>query len=259
MDGNRDPDQPSAAERIIIGVSAKCRKEPTTNGARGYDIRAAAPSYVTVIGAVGGFAVAVVVLLLSEDKLSTPARHAAGVSVDLFMISLVGSVMAAFALGAISGEKGLNGRVAAAGLIANSGLAVGVVALFAGFAALSDVYEHTSLVLLTLTTSGVGIAAALYIPSPVKSSTGKSAWRLRVIACVFPIVAAVYWIIVRPGADQHLVVFIAGGAILFEIVTSCLAMLRPAELGCENLGCAEASIAVIAMSVIVGLLIIAIP
>ena len=137
--------------------------------------------------------------------------------------------------------------------------AVGVVALFAGFAALSDIYENGSLVLLTLTTSGVGIAAALYIPSPVKSSAEKSAWSLRGIACVFPIVAAGYWIFVRPEADQHLVVLIAGGAILFEIVTSCLAMLRPTELGCENLGCAEASIAVIAMSVIVGLLIIAIP
>ncbi len=34
--------------------------------AREYDIRAAAPSYVTVIGAVGGFAVAVGVLLLAE-------------------------------------------------------------------------------------------------------------------------------------------------------------------------------------------------
>jgi hypothetical protein len=240
-------------------VSAECDKAAEANGARKYDIRAAAPSYVTVIGAVGGFAVAVVVLLLSEDKLSMPARHAAGVSVDLFMISLVGSVVAAFALGAISGEKELHGGVAAGGLIANSGLAVGVVALFAGFAALSDVYEHTSLVLLTLTSAGVGIAAALYIPSPVKSSAGRNPWRLRVIACVFPIAAAVYWMIVRPGPHAHRVLLIAAVAIAFELVTSCLAMLRPDELGCKNLGCAEAWIAVMAMSVVLGSLIIAIP
>jgi hypothetical protein len=34
--------------------------------ARAYDIRAAAPSSVTAIGAVGGFAGAIVVLLLAE-------------------------------------------------------------------------------------------------------------------------------------------------------------------------------------------------
>jgi hypothetical protein len=250
----RDPDQPSAAERIIIGVSQ----------AREYDIRAAAPSYVTVIGAVGGFAVAVVILLLAEGHLSTLARHAAAVSVDLFMISLVGSVMAAFALGAISGEGKLDARVAAAGLIANSGLAVGVVALFAGFAVLSDVYEQTSLVLLALTTWGVGIAAALYIPSPVRSSpdprpTDAWVWALRGIACVFPTAAMIYWLIVRPGPHEHSVLFIAGLAIAFEIGTSCFAMLRPTEVGCAKLGLAEAAIAVIAMSVISGLLIIAIP
>jgi hypothetical protein len=217
---------------------------------------------VTVIGAVGGFAVAVVVLLLAAGNLSAPARHAAAVSVDLFMISLVGSVMAAFALGAISGEQKLNARVAAAGLIANSGLAVGVVALFAGFAVLSDVYEHTSLVLLTLTTSGVGIAAALYIPSPVASGADprpKDAWALRGIACVFPMAAVISWLIVRPGPHEHFVVFIAGLAIAFEIGTSCLAMLRPTEVGGAKLGLAEAAIAVIAMSVITSLLIIAVP
>jgi hypothetical protein len=214
-----------------------------------------------VVGAVGGFAVAVVVLLLSEGHLSTPARHAAAVSVDLFMISLVGSVMAAFALGAISGEGKLHPRVEAAGLIANSGLAVGVVALFAGFAVLSDVYEHTSLVLLTLTTWGVGIAAALYIPSPVRrrSQPPKGAWPLRIIACVLPTAAVIYWLIVRPGPHEHLVLFIAGLAIAFEIGTSCLAMLRTTEVFGDQLGRVEAAIAVIAMSLIAGSLIIAIP
>ena len=197
-------------------MSAKRVTKPEANGAREYDIRAAAPSYVTVIGAVGGFAVTVVVLLLSQDKLGAPARHAAGVSVNLFMISLVGSVMAGFALGAISGEKKLHGGVSAAGLIANSGLAVGVVALFAGFAALSEVYDHSSLVLLTLTSAGVGIAAALYIPSPVKSSAGRSAWGLRAIACLFPIAAGAYWMIVRPGPHAHRALWIAGVAIGFE-------------------------------------------
>jgi hypothetical protein len=53
---SRPQTNPYAAERIIIGVSQ----------AREYDFRAAAPSYVTAIGAVGGFAVAVVALLLAE-------------------------------------------------------------------------------------------------------------------------------------------------------------------------------------------------
>jgi hypothetical protein len=123
-----------------------------------YDLRKGAAAHSSIVGSVGGFVVTAVVLVFTiahDDAQATPARMA--LVAGLLVLALIGCLLGAFSLAAISGETTLTPNLPAAGMYVGTGIVISIVAILAAFEGLAAIYLPQSKILF----AGISAAGAI--------------------------------------------------------------------------------------------------
>ncbi|MGO9976033.1 MAG: hypothetical protein ACLP01_25165 [Solirubrobacteraceae bacterium] len=131
----------------------------------GYDVLRGAAAYAPILGGMGGFVVAAVVLVFTfapEHALSN--QHALlGRATGLLVLALVSCLLGAFALAAIGAERTLTANLPAAVLYAGATAAIGVVALMVAFEVLAAIFLPGSKSLFAMLVVGAEVSAGVLV------------------------------------------------------------------------------------------------
>jgi len=136
---------------------------PGDHDSPGYDVRLGAQAYAPIIGNLGGFVVAAVVLVFALPRAKHGDSTLLGLGTGLLVLALISSLLAAFILAGLGAERELTPNLPAAALHAGVTAAVGVVAMVAAFEVLSAVYLPSAKPLFVMITIGAEVASAVFV------------------------------------------------------------------------------------------------
>ena len=142
-----------------MSAGEKRVEEPTY----GYDIRLAAPAYAGVMGSVAGFVVTAVVVVFTVTPPHVHPAKLIGLATGLLVLGLIGCLVGAFTIAALSGERRLTANLPASALYSGAAAAVGFVAVISAFEVLATVYLPSSKSLFAMITGASAFVACFFV------------------------------------------------------------------------------------------------
>lgn len=236
-----------------------------------YDLRIGASGYSPVVGTVGGFAVAGIVLLFTipSGMGSNISEAMLAKAAALMTLALVACVMAAIGMAAIAGESQLTVNLPPALMYSGVAAVTGVVALPASFEVLASELLPSARGFLLLITVGTAVVGILFTSFSIPdgyfgrvAGTSENDWlqtrlqayrtgcRVALVACL-PIMAVVTAraVGVQPDAGTDLFGGIVTACVVATFAATVAASVRTAHAG-RAMGAFKLAEAVAALSVL---------